>query len=92
MKWRKREGFLDSNLINSNSYVESLLPAGFTRVDSFSTNASYEFLPSEGLIPRLFKQINANKDQHGIEDWALSQTTLEEVFLRIIHDADAEAE
>ncbi|RKP20028.1 hypothetical protein ROZALSC1DRAFT_28441 [Rozella allomycis CSF55] len=63
-----------------------------TTIDSFATNTSYEFSVEKGLIPRLFKEIEFNKHNHGIEDWGLSQTTLEEVFLRIIGDTDAEAE
>jgi hypothetical protein len=40
----------------------------------------------------LFETIEAGKSQHGILDWGISQTTLEEVFLKIISDDDANAD
>ena len=69
-----------------------MLPQGFNKVDAFATNTSYEFEPKPGVVSNLFKQIEANKNEWGIDDWGLSQTSLEEVFLRIINDADAEAD
>lgn len=66
------------------AFVEPLFPGMWTKLDNFTTNVSYEFQPAPGLIPRLFDEIQRNKADHGIEDWGISQTTLEEVFLRII--------
>ena len=73
-------------------YIESLLPPDAKKVDAFSTNTTYEFFNSPGLIAKLFKEIESHKNENGVDDWGLCQTTLEEVFLRIIQDADAEAE
>ncbi|CAG8563001.1 1690_t:CDS:2 [Ambispora leptoticha] len=80
------------NLERATAYIESLLPPTAKKLDSFVTNVSYEFEPKPGLIPRLFSEIEKNKKQNGIDDWGLSQTSLEEVFLRIIGEADAEAD
>ncbi|KAJ3203256.1 hypothetical protein HDU67_010287, partial [Dinochytrium kinnereticum] len=73
-------------------WVESILPPGCKKIDAFATNTSYEFPPSNGIISSLFQQIEAGKSDHGILDWGISQTTLEEVFLRIISDDDANAD
>ena len=75
------------------SFIESLLPADkWKRLDNFATNVSYEFSASPGLISELFTRIEDQKGEHGIIDWGLSQTTLEEVFIRLISEADAQAD
>lgn len=80
------------NVQTASRYIESVLPSGWTKVDAFSTSVSYEFKPVGGELATLFSKVEANKGAHGIDDWGLSQTTLEEVFLRIISDNDAEAD
>ncbi|CAG8582372.1 8531_t:CDS:2, partial [Racocetra fulgida] len=75
----------------ATEFIESLLPANAKKLDSFVTNVSYEFETENGLIAKLFREIEAHKNEYGIDDWGLSQTTLEEVFLKIIGEADAEA-
>lgn len=73
-------------------FIESLLPEGWTKVDSFSTTASYEFKPTSGLIAKLFETVESRKAELGIDDWGVSQTSLEEVFLRLIGEEDAGAD
>ncbi|CAG8636281.1 17603_t:CDS:2 [Acaulospora morrowiae] len=75
------------NVERATAYIESLLPESAKKLDSFVTNVSYEFYPEPGLIARLFEEIEKHKKEHGVDDWGL-----EEVFLRIISEADAEAE
>ncbi|KAF9206131.1 hypothetical protein BGZ49_002958 [Haplosporangium sp. Z 27] len=79
------------NTERASNYIASLLPGDAKRLDSFVTSESWEFETSPGLIQRLFDEIEAHKHEYGIDDWGLSQTTLEEVFLRIVQDADADA-
>ncbi|KAJ3093900.1 hypothetical protein HDU97_008841 [Phlyctochytrium planicorne] len=74
------------------AWIESLLPKGWTKVDSFATNTSYEFPSAAGVISYLFNTIEAGKEENGILDWGISQTTLEEVFIRIISEDDANAD
>ncbi|KAI9328048.1 hypothetical protein DFJ73DRAFT_904539 [Zopfochytrium polystomum] len=73
-------------------WVESILPPGFTKLDAFATNTSYEFASGPGVMSRLFEIMERGKEQAGILDWGISQTTLEEVFLRIISENDADAD
>ena len=58
-------------------YVESLLPPTAKKLDSFTTNVSYEFEPQPGLIARLFDEVEKHKKENGIDDWGLSQTRYE---------------
>lgn len=73
-------------------FIESQLPDSSRKVDTFATNISYEFQVQPGLIPSLFKSIEAGKAQFGILDWGLGQTTLEDVFVRLISESDANAD
>ncbi|KAI9002146.1 hypothetical protein DFJ74DRAFT_696885 [Hyaloraphidium curvatum] len=74
------------------NFIESLLPPGWNKVDSFSTTASYEFVPQPGLIAKLFERVEARKEELGIDDWGISQTSLEEVFVALISEDDAGAD
>ncbi len=68
---------LKKNLFSSRfvfRYIEKLLPPDAKKLDSFTTNVSYEFKPTPGLIAKIFFEIETNKKQHGIDDWGLSQT------------------
>ncbi|KAJ3033330.1 hypothetical protein HDV00_006486 [Rhizophlyctis rosea] len=75
-------------------FMESILPpAPRTRkVDSFATNVTYEFENEPGLVGRVFEEVEGRKGDVGIEDWGLGQTTLEEVFVKIIGESEAEAD
>ncbi|KAJ3123095.1 hypothetical protein HK098_002218 [Nowakowskiella sp. JEL0407] len=73
-------------------YIEQVLPGEWHRIDSFATNISYEFKATGDQIGDLFDEIESKKEQNGILDWGLNQTTLEEVFLKLIGDNDAQAD
>ncbi|KAI8918937.1 hypothetical protein BC831DRAFT_115788 [Entophlyctis helioformis] len=74
------------------AFMESLLPEGWTQVDAFATNALYEFPAPAGSLSKLFAAVEAGKQEHGILDWGVGQTTLEEVFVRLIDENDANAD
>ncbi|KAI8925004.1 hypothetical protein BC831DRAFT_550956 [Entophlyctis helioformis] len=76
----------------ASAFLESILPVGWTKIDAFATNTSYEFPPVEGVLSYLFEKIEAEKANYGILDWGIGQTTLEEVFIRLISESDASAE
>ncbi|KAI8909839.1 hypothetical protein EDD86DRAFT_190811 [Gorgonomyces haynaldii] len=73
-------------------FVESILPPGWSKQDSFATSTTYEFPPVPGILAQVFKTIEDNKERVGILDWGVGQTTLEEVFIKLISEADASAE
>ncbi|TPX73229.1 hypothetical protein CcCBS67573_g05503 [Chytriomyces confervae] len=76
----------------ASRFIESVLPVGWKKIDAFSTNTAYEFPAAANSIPKLFETIEEQKTDHGVLQWGISQTTLEEVFLRIITDDDANAD
>ncbi|KAJ3287595.1 hypothetical protein HK104_008527 [Borealophlyctis nickersoniae] len=78
------------DMARAAKYIESHLPPNWTKLDAFATNTMYEFPPSPGIISMLFKEIEEHKAEHGILDWGIGQTTLEEVFVKIISDSEAE--
>lgn len=87
--------FANSLAVNTPSvcqFIESVLPEGWKRMDSFATNTTYEFPPIKGVLAQLFETVEAYKDQVGILDWGVGQTTLEEVFCKLIDEAGASAE
>jgi ABC-type multidrug transport system ATPase subunit len=82
----------EENNHRASQFVEGLLPTGWKKIDSFATNSSYEFPPAKGTLTSLFETIERLKSENGILDWGIGQTTLEEVFIRLISEADASAE
>ncbi|ORX81188.1 hypothetical protein BCR32DRAFT_232892 [Anaeromyces robustus] len=72
-------------------YVNSILPINKKFIRDLASNSIYEFIPTQGLISHLFEIIEENKDKYGIIDWGISQSSLEEVFLSIISEDDADA-
>ncbi|KAG0262066.1 hypothetical protein DFQ27_002566 [Actinomortierella ambigua] len=76
----------------ASAFVQSLLPQETAiKLDSFASVESWEFETQPGLIQTIFQQMEAHKAEVGIDDWGLSQCSLEEVFLKIIADDDADA-
>ncbi|KAJ3221143.1 hypothetical protein HDU81_010866, partial [Chytriomyces hyalinus] len=83
---------LSQDTERASRFIESVLPVGWKKIDAFSTNTAYEFPAAANSIPTLFETIEDQKTKHGVLQWGISQTTLEEVFLRIITDDDANAD
>jgi ABC-type multidrug transport system ATPase subunit len=73
-------------------FIASILPENYKIVRDLASNSIYEFIPSQGLLSQLFEIIDQHKEQYGIIDWGISQCSLEEVFLSIISEGDADAE
>lgn len=73
-------------------FIESVLPNGWRKVDSFATSISYEFPAVKGAISKLFQTVEAEKQAVGILDYGVGQTTLEEVFIRLISEVDASSD
>jgi hypothetical protein len=84
-------------------FIESLLPKDQWRKleqGGVTGSAIYEFDDAQqnsgaqgtGVISRLLEDMEMSKDRLGVEDYGISQTSLEEVFLNIVKDEDANAE
>ncbi|OUM58763.1 hypothetical protein PIROE2DRAFT_47658 [Piromyces sp. E2] len=72
-------------------FITSIIPSEHKVIRDLASNSVYEFIPSQGLISKLFEIIEQNKEKYGIIDWGISQSSLEEVFLSIISENDADA-
>lgn len=98
LKERYGNGFkIYSNSLARNTpkvaaFIESLLPNGWRKVDSFDTSIAYEFPAEKGVLSKIFKSVNEQKDEVGILDFGIGETSLEEVFIKLISEADASAE
>jgi ABC-type multidrug transport system ATPase subunit len=73
------------------AYISSIIPEATIHVE-FKTNIIYEIEKQYVKVSKIFKQIESEKDNVGISDWALSQTTLEDVFLNIVRRDEEEYE
>lgn len=59
-----------------------------TLSESFPGYHSYTIPRTQIVMSQLFTTMTANSSKYGIIDWGISQTSLEEVFLRIAKDDD----
>ena len=67
----------------THELVMGLAPSA-ALLDTISGTRIYQLAKSVG-VGELFEQIEAAKGRCGIIDWGLSQTSLEEVFLKIVN-------
>lgn len=73
------------------SFVQTMLPNAKVHVE-FGGNIQFE-VPRESVkISKIFKNMEQNKDQHGIKEWSLNQTSLEDVFLNIVRKDEEQLE
>ncbi|ORX47135.1 hypothetical protein BCR32DRAFT_298639 [Anaeromyces robustus] len=71
-------------------FITNTLPENHKAIRDLASNSIYEFIPDQGYVSQLFKIIEQNKEQYGIINWGISQSSLEEVFLSIISEGDAD--
>ena len=91
-------GFNINLLINSNVFNENYKNQFFNGIKEFEPKADIK-VASKGVfsiniqstnqyIPEIFNFIDERKDQYGIEDYTISSTSLEDVFLKINNKAN----
>ena len=78
-----------ANEARADEFVRSLLPSLVFR-DALNGVRSYQ-LPLGADVAAIFKELEARRDELGIQNWGLSHTTLEEVFLRLVAETEAAA-
>ena len=52
----------------------------------------FGFKAKKGELSDIFEKLQLEQTEHGIDVWGISQTSLEEVFMNVISDKDANAE
>ncbi|KAF9429270.1 hypothetical protein BGZ76_001576 [Entomortierella beljakovae] len=66
----------------------------YRRIDKFTNATTFEFEPdtqnqSGGQLSSIFSALSKVDRLPSIEDWGISQTTLEDVFIRIVTEGDS---
>ncbi|TPX65501.1 hypothetical protein SpCBS45565_g05163 [Spizellomyces sp. 'palustris'] len=74
----------EGDLPRACAFIESILPEGWTSTDKYATQATYEFPREQAQIGSVFDAVEEGKEAAGIVEWGVGETTLEEVFVRII--------
>lgn len=87
---------------DSLAAIEALFPVGkWKKLEhgGVTGSATYEFDEVTGAdvddgigtVSRVLEAMDLRKEELGVEDWGLSQSSLEEVFMNIVKDDDADA-
>ena len=71
------------------SLVQRLIPDA-ELVENFVGNCTFQVAAGSLVISRLFEQMENEKDAAGVQDWGVSQTTLEDVFIKIVKQDEDE--
>jgi len=61
------------------------------RVESYPGNQTYRISAKDFSMSKLLTQMIESKDKINIRDWGISQTTLEDVFLNIVKNDEADS-
>ena len=67
------------------TFVAYVLPEA-KLVSEFNGNIVYQVPQEHCRVSKVFKEFEENKDRVGIADWGISQSSLEDVFLRVIEN------
>ena len=72
-----------AHLAEIQRWVKSLYPHA-TLDSNYGTNLNYLIAAEQMNISDLFNRMRLYKDTYGIQEWGINQTSLEEVFLKIV--------
>ncbi|KAG0313502.1 hypothetical protein BG000_005875, partial [Podila horticola] len=62
----------------------------YRRLDKFTNATTFEFEVSRsGDLSRVFGELSQPGLYADVEDWGISQTTLEDVFIKIVTEGDS---
>lgn len=76
---------VSESLVSVKLFISELLPTSHL-ISEFSNNLAYQVPISKQNLSYIFKEIESNKLRMGIEDWGISQSSLEDVFLKVIDE------
>jgi ABC-type multidrug transport system ATPase subunit len=74
---------LDSTVRNVRSFVEDVIPHA-SILTEFNGNLVYQVPIDRCKVSSIFREFETHKNNIGIDDWGISQSSLEDVFLRVI--------
>ncbi|KAJ6244171.1 atp-binding cassette transporter subfamily a abca [Anaeramoeba flamelloides] len=73
--------------LECHDFIMDLFPKA-QLLNSLACNRQYEIPKKDVSLSKTFQIIENNKEKLGILDWGISQSTLEEVFLRITRESE----
>merc|ERR1712078_276922 len=73
------------NTAQVKEWVSSIFPSASLLEDPISGTFKFEIDRREVVVSEAFKQIVSRKEEIGLADWGFTETTLEEVFLKLSH-------
>jgi len=73
------------NTAQVKEWVSSIFPSASLLEDPISGTFKFEIDRREVIISEAFNQIVSRKGEIGVSDWGFTETTLEEVFLKLSH-------
>lgn len=73
------------NTTEVNEWITSIFPSASLLEDPISGTFKYEIDRREVVVSEAFSQIVSRKSEIGLADWGFTETTLEEVFLKLSH-------
>eukprot|EP00742_Colponemidia_sp_Colp-10_P012044 GILJ01013471.1.p1 GENE.GILJ01013471.1~~GILJ01013471.1.p1 ORF type:complete len:1008 (+),score=146.02 GILJ01013471.1:44-3067(+) len=79
--------FDPENAERIQQYMAETVPTA-ELVTEFPAIQTYAIPVRDFKVSNLFEQMESDKDRLGIVDWGISQTSLEDVFLRIVEEAE----
>jgi ABC-type multidrug transport system ATPase subunit len=74
-----------SNTSAVHSWITDIFPSAVLLEDPISGTFKYEIDRREVVISEAFSAIVSGRDKIGLADWGFTETTLEEVFLKLSH-------
>jgi len=72
----------------AKEFVKKILPTAELQ-ESFPGNFTYRIHRQDFVMSSTLQQVLSCKDEYGIRDWGISQTTLEDVFLNIVKNDES---
>ncbi|KAA0704666.1 ATP-binding cassette transporter [Triplophysa tibetana] len=87
MKIRAAKASLTPDLNPAEAFMDSTFPGCIQREKHFNT-LQYEI--STSSLAKIFQVVLANKDRLNIEDYSVSQTTLDQVFVNFAKQQSGE--
>lgn len=76
------------NIFGEVDTLMESLSTGVKHEESANMVKRYEIPSNDVDLAKIFEQINDNAESYGIIDFSVSQTTLEDVFLKFARDGD----
>jgi len=81
--------YTEGSSAKAASFVDNAVP-GVKLISDFNGTATFMIDSGATKLSDVFEAMKAADDTSGIVDWALRQTSMEEVFLRIAHASEVE--